>query len=82
MRQRVSASTQNQALAALLFLYGRVLREPMGWLRDLPRARRPTRLPAVLARAEVRAGLAEMSGTTRLSARRTPRSPSRSAGHS
>jgi hypothetical protein len=38
-RCRVSASTQNQALAALLFLYRRVLRQPMPWLADVVRAK-------------------------------------------
>ena len=51
---RVSASTQNQALAALLFLYGPVLGVDLPWLDDLVRAVRPARLPVVLSRDEVR----------------------------
>lgn len=51
---RVSASTQNQALAALLFLYGAVLEVEVG-LVDAVRAKRPQRVPLVLSRAEVRA---------------------------
>jgi integron integrase len=50
----VSASTQNQALSALLFLYREVLKEPLPWLDDLVRAQRPQRLPVVLTVDEVR----------------------------
>lgn len=49
----VSASTQNQALAALLFLYRDVLRMPLPWLEGIERAKRPVRLPSVLTRDEV-----------------------------
>lgn len=42
---RVSASTQNQALSALLFLYREVFGEPLGWLDEIVRAKRPARLP-------------------------------------
>jgi integron integrase len=52
---RVSASTQNQALAALLFLYQAVLGRQLAWLGDLVHARRPVRLPVVLSRDESRA---------------------------
>ena len=58
----VSASTQNQALAALLFLYREVLGIEVGWLDDLVRAKRPQRLPVVLGRAEVEALLAQLAG--------------------
>jgi integron integrase len=58
----VSASTQNQALAALLFLYREVLHTQVGWLDDLVRAKRPVRLPVVLTRAEVEALLAGIRG--------------------
>src|ERR1035437_9145466 len=54
VRERVSASTQNQALAALLFLSRDVFREPLPWLNEVVRARRPERLPSVLTREEVR----------------------------
>jgi integron integrase len=50
---RVSASTQNQALAALLFLYKEVLGQPLEFLDQLIYAKRSTRLPVVLSRAEV-----------------------------
>lgn len=51
-QRRVSASTQNQALAALLFLYDRVLEMPMGQLSGMVRAKRPARRPEVLTRRE------------------------------
>src|SRR6185503_6724971 len=56
----VSASTQNQALAALLFLYREVLGIVFGKL-EIPRARRPKRLPIVLSEAEVERLLAQLS---------------------
>jgi integron integrase len=67
-RSRVSASTQNQALAALLFLYRDVLGMDLAWLDDLVRARTPEKLPVVLSRDEVRAVLARMDGEPRLMA--------------
>jgi len=65
---RVSASTQNQALAALLFLYGPVLGVELPWLDELVRAVRPERLPVVRSRDEVRAVLLVLRGTPRLMA--------------
>lgn len=64
--QRVAASTQNQALAAILFLYRFVLGVDLPWLSELVRAQRPARLPAVLSRDEVARLLAAMDGTTAL----------------
>jgi len=61
--RNVAASTQNQALSALLFLYKEVLAEALPWLEQLERARRPVRLPTVLTRDEVRRLLAAMRGT-------------------
>src|SRR5882762_8261162 len=61
--RNVAASTQNQALAALLFLYKQVLGRELGWFDDLVRAKRPVRLPVVLTRGEVKALLAQLSGT-------------------
>jgi integron integrase len=58
----VSASTQNQALSALLFLYSRVVGRPLGELGDVIRARRPLHLPVVLSRDEVRAVLSHLHG--------------------
>lgn len=66
--RRVAASTQNQALAALLFLYRQVLGVELPWLDDVVRARGPERLPVVLSRDEVLAVLAEMHGVPRLMA--------------
>ncbi len=66
--QRVSASTQNQALSALLFLYAQVLGADIGWLDDVVRAKRAVRVPVVLTREEVRALLAELRGTEQLMA--------------
>ena len=60
---KVSASTQNQALQALLFLYRQVLDVELPWLENVTRASRPRRLPVVLSAKEVRAVLAELDGT-------------------
>jgi integron integrase len=65
---KVSASTQNQALAALLFLYDSTLGIDLPWLEDLVRAATPQRLPVVLSRDEVRAVLLSLRGTPRLMA--------------
>src|SRR5262245_24946315 len=62
VERRVAASTQNQALAALLFLYREVIGCSPGWIEDVVRARRPHRLPVVLNAAEVEAVLHRMSG--------------------
>jgi integron integrase len=59
---KVSASTQTQALSALLFLYRHVLGRQIGELDALVRARKPARLPVVLTRDEVRAMLAPLDG--------------------
>lgn len=65
---KVAATTQNQALAALLFLYRRVLGEDLPWLDGLVRVLTPRRLPEVLSQDEVRAVLARMHGPTHLMA--------------
>ena len=62
----VAASTQNQALSALLFLYRHVLEKPFPEMPALVRARRPARLPVVLTRDEVRRVLAHLDGEPRL----------------
>src|SRR4051794_33491394 len=49
----VAASTQNQALSALLFLYKEVLKLELGWLDGVERAKQPARLPVVLTKSEV-----------------------------
>ena len=61
MQQHVSASTQNQALSAVLFPYEVVGRLP--WMEHIVRAQRPVRLPVVLSRAEVAALLGRLRGT-------------------
>jgi integron integrase len=63
VERHVSASTQNQALAAILFLYQHVLGQDPGWLDDIVRARRPRRLPIVLTRFEVERLLAALQDT-------------------
>lgn len=63
---KVSASTQNQALNALSFLYEHVLEQKLGSLGEFARARRPERLPVVLSREEARALLAALDGSMRL----------------
>ena len=55
VEETVSASTQNQALSALLFLYRHVLEEPLPWIDDIVRAQRPLRLPVVLTIDEAKA---------------------------
>src|SRR5205814_5760705 len=64
----VAASTQNQALSALLFLYKEVLKQEFGWLDGVERAKKPARLPVVLTRDEVHKIFAHLHGTTRLMA--------------
>ena len=59
---QVSASTQNQALNALLFLYRAVLQKPIGYVNGVVRAKRPSRLPVVLTRQEVRAIVGSLEG--------------------
>ncbi|HLX81445.1 MAG TPA: integron integrase [Burkholderiales bacterium] len=59
----VAAATQNQALAALLFLYKEVLGQALPWLDQVERAKRPARLPSVLSIPEVQRLLAQMQGT-------------------
>jgi len=59
---RVSASTQNQAFSALLFVYRDLLDRPLEGLEDTPRAKRPLRVPVVLTRQEVAHVLRELRG--------------------
>ena len=65
---KVAASTQNQALSALLFLYREVLSVELPWLDGLVRAKPPQRLPVVLTREEVRTVLGKLDGVPRLMA--------------
>jgi len=61
-RQNVSASTQNQALGALLFLYREVLRRRIAWMDDVVRAKDPGRLPVVLTPIEVKLVMGHLKG--------------------
>lgn len=65
---KVAASTQNQALSALLFLYREVLGVDLPWLEDVVRAKRPQYLPVVLTRDETRALLQQLNGVPRIMA--------------
>jgi integron integrase len=64
----VAASTQNQALSALLFLYKEVLRHEIGWLKKVERAKKPPKLPVVLSRGEVKQVFAHLHGMPKLMA--------------
>ncbi len=66
--KNMSASTQNQALHAILFLYQHVFGQPVGFVKVMLPARRPVRPPIVLSQAEVRTVLAAMRGVPRLCA--------------
>lgn len=67
--RRVSVSTHNQALSALLFLYREVLGQSLPWMNDLQRPTRPRRIPSVLTQPEVLALLSAMEGELGLLAR-------------
>jgi integron integrase len=68
VRGQVSPSTQNQALSALLFLYRKVLRQEIGGLDEVVRAKRSIRVPLILSRGEVAMLLQAMHGTPALMA--------------
>lgn len=68
VERRVAASTQSQALNAIVFLYEAVLEKPLGQMTGLKRVQRRSRVPVVLTVDEVKAALAQMTGTTRLMA--------------
>ena len=68
VRRNVAASTQNQALSALLFLYREALDQPLEWVGEVGRAKRPKKLPVALTREEVRAVLAHLRGESWLMA--------------
>jgi integron integrase len=63
IERKVSASTQNQALSALLFLYKEVLELELPWLNTMERAKKPQRLPTVLTVREVNEVLGKLEGT-------------------
>ena len=67
--RKVSASTHNQALSAILFLYRKVLDIDLPWLNNISRPQRTKRIPSVLTKEEVASLLLHMEGTTALLAR-------------
>jgi len=69
VQRNVTASTQNLALSAILFLYREVLAIELPWLDNVERAKAPARLPTVLSRQEVSAVLSRLSGIVSLVAR-------------
>ncbi len=64
--KNVAASTQNQALSALIFLYRVVLKEKLPWVDQFERVQRPPKVPVVFTKEEVRAVLVRLNGTARL----------------
>jgi site-specific recombinase XerD len=66
VNRNVSASTQNQALSAILFLYRQVLEIELPWLANITRARKPARLPVVLSHQQVQSLLNHVDGRFRL----------------
>ncbi|MBI5464751.1 MAG: phage integrase N-terminal SAM-like domain-containing protein [Ignavibacteriales bacterium] len=68
INKKVSASTQNQALSALLFLYRHVLHREIGNWGEVIRARKPQRVPVVLTREEIKAVMNYLTGSKRLMA--------------
>ena len=68
VEREVAASTQNQALNALVFFFNNALKKPFGEMETFVRAKRPQRLPEVMTREEVQALLAKMEGITALMA--------------
>jgi integron integrase len=69
VQRHVASSTQNQALNALVFLYGQVLHLELAQIGEIERAKGPQRLPVVLTHAEVQRVLNGMSGTCQLMAK-------------
>jgi integron integrase len=68
VEKHVAASTQNQALSALLFLYQQVLDRKLDFIDKVERVKRPPKIPVVFTRAEARAVLAHLKGDYRLMA--------------
>ena len=63
--RKVAASTQNQALSALLFLYREVLKRQLPWIDDVERVKRPPKLPVVFTPEEARAVIEQLEGAAR-----------------
>ncbi|MDH5378901.1 MAG: integron integrase [Gammaproteobacteria bacterium] len=68
VNHKVTASTQNQALNAIVFLYNHVLLQPLGMINGISRAKTPSKLPVVLSRMEVREVLKNLSGISWIAA--------------
>jgi integrase len=64
--KNVAASTQNQALSALIFLYRVVLKQKLPWVDQFERVQRPPKAPVVFTKEEARAVLTRLNGTARL----------------
>ena len=62
-QRHVASATQNQALAALLFLYKEVLGQPLDWIEGVQRAKRSSRLPVVFTKDEVKRVISHLDGT-------------------
>jgi site-specific recombinase XerD len=62
VKRKIAASTQNQALSALLFLYRDVLGQSVEWVDEFERSKKPKRLPVVFTREEVRSVLTHLTG--------------------
>ena len=62
VKKNVAASTQNQALSAILFLYREVIKKEIGWIDDVARAKRPQRVPVVFTKDEVKKNLTSFGG--------------------
>jgi integron integrase len=68
VRENVAASTQNQALSALIFLFKEILKKEVGEIDNILWAKKPKRIPVVMTREEMRAVLSQLNGTYRLMA--------------
>jgi integron integrase len=66
VKRNVSASTQNQALSALLYLYKNIIKTEIGWLNEVVRARKSRRLPVVFSKNEVKQVIENLEGVTKL----------------
>jgi integron integrase len=66
VKDKISASTQNQALNAIAFLYRQVLKREMGELDEMVRAKRPERLPVFFSHAEAKAVLSHLDGVNKI----------------
>jgi len=66
IKKKVSASTQNQALQSILFLYKQILKTEVGWIEEIKRVERIRHIPVVFSRKEAKIILSNMKGVTRL----------------